>query len=156
MKSWLLTLTIGVLAFGTGEFAVAEKSNAGAKPANISEIISDTGSHLGKRVTVRGTVEDVHGTKVVVLSDDKIVESKLLAVSKKDLRSLDKGIRGVLREDDKIQISGTLRQLNVLEVERELGPDLSREIEIETEASRPVLFVESLQLLSKARRPASK
>lgn len=113
----------------------------GAASATIAAIKSKPNAYLGRRVTLSGEIERIHGQRAFTLGQTGwLVEREMLVLTPRDFENIADNPGGDgLDEGDRVTITGEVVTLEVGEVERELGIDLPEELE-ELEHD-PVLIV---------------
>jgi hypothetical protein len=129
---------------GTDDSVANETRTTGAtqsKPS-VEQVKDSPASFYGKRVTLSGEVESpTEGGRAFTLEGNKwIFDHDIRVLS----RSPVKMGGATLKEDDDVVVTGTVRRFVVAEVERELGWDLSPQLEIELR-EKPVLVAEEVR-----------
>lgn len=87
----------------------------------IQRINSDPQNYYGKTVTVSGEVDKVMNPHAVQISGEGMMQNDMLVVSKRNFSDV---ARRNLAENDRLQVSGTVRQFRIAEIEKEIGFDL--------------------------------
>lgn len=140
-----LTISLVTIALGmcsTSAFAAKEKANKSS--VKVRDINKNPASYMDKKVSLRGEVEEMVSPQAFVLDGEGIFNDRILVISEKTAQP-PKGKERAgtaaldVQEDDKVQVSGTVRRLTVVEVEKEYGMDLKPELEAEFEESMPVV-----------------
>jgi hypothetical protein len=114
-------------------------------PARVADIVGAPHSYVGKTVTVEADVEEVLGPRAFALDED----APLAGGTDRDLLVLS-GRAGSLADIDdqwlnnKVRVTGTVRPMSVVEIEREVGWDLDPELELELERADAVLIASSV------------
>jgi len=116
--------------------ANSDSSNTGT---NISEIANPPNTNLiGKTVTVSGEVEEVISPKAFIIEGDRFFnDPELLVINLSN---------SPIVNDSNIQVTGTVRQLNKLAIEREFDLNLTHELVAEF-GGKPVLVAKALTLI---------
>jgi len=115
----------------------------------VADITGNMNNYAGKTVTVSGWVERTYGANSFELDEDSVftggIDNDLLVV----------GAAGVIPAgmkfgdaDAKVRVTGTVRRLVIAEIERDLGFDLTPEIETEFR-DKPVLVANSVQVIKR-------
>ena len=142
----------GAAAQSTGEQPPPPKEQQQAQPSQkgnkqpgppqtvrLSQLEDDAQPYIGRRVTVSGEVEDVIGPRVF-----KIDERNWADLDGEILVLMQVPLAALVREDDPVTVTGTLRRYVDVEFDREWGwLDVSPAIEARIR-TRPVLVAETL------------
>jgi hypothetical protein len=125
--------------------AVGTSGDSPAGTVRVAELMTSPDEYFGKTVTVVADVEEVYGPNAFALDEDAPVaggiDNDLLVFSKK---------AGTLADIDdqwlnnKVRVTGTVGKMTVVELEREIGWDLDRQIEVEVEKAGAVLVASSI------------
>lgn len=125
----------------------AQTPQAGAT-AEVQEIKDSPGQFYGRTLTLSGEVEQLHGDRAFVLEGDgSLFQDELLVVTRSPVAF---GTHR-LRKDDDVLARGKIQPLVVAEIERELGWDLSPELETEFR-DKPVMVAESIRSIEETAR----
>jgi hypothetical protein len=132
--------------------ACQERGEAGTRPpsdaASTDQIKESPAGFYGKSVQVSGTVDQLYDRRAFELEgtgwafDDNIT---VLTQSPVELTS------GPLVDDDEVIVTGTVRPFVTAEVERDLGWDLDRDLEIKLER-RPVIVAQTIRTIGEQGR----
>lgn len=150
MKRWAYGMAcVAALLFGAG----CDTSKAGDESARTAEGTVEVGDiqenpskFVGQTVTVVADVEEVHSPRAFSLDEDSPtkggIDNDLIVLSPQ---------AGSLRDIDdqwlnnKVRVTGTVGAINVVEIEREIGWDMSPELEIEVGKAKAVLIAKSVE-----------
>ena len=126
--------------------AAATSAAAPAGMNTVADIVGNPDRFVGQMVTVEADVEEVLSPLAFSLDED----SPLAGGVDNDLIVLSPKSAGLADIDDqwlnnKVRVTGRVARMSVVEVEREIGWDLERKIEIEIEKPRPVLIAKSVE-----------
>lgn len=112
------------------------------------EVAESPERYVGKKLTLTGEVDEVFGDQAFELEgNDVIFDDELLVLTKSPLR-----LRGAMvQDDDMVMVSGTVRRFVVTELERDLGWDLSPELEVEWK-NKVVFVADSVSLVGESAR----
>lgn len=112
----------------------------------IADVAGNPAAYLGKRVTVRGTVEEVIHPGIFSLDEDALlaggIDADLLVIRKAE----DTAAITEAQEDQEVIVAGTVRPFVTVEIEGEYGLDFDNNVEAEYSA-RPVIIAESVQVV---------
>lgn len=111
-------------------------------PLDVQELNRRAERYAGQKVAVAGEIQDRVGGASFVLESGGIVNDEILVAVRKDAQGLEPS---ELAEDTDVVVTGTLRRVPVIEIERELGWDLEPELEIELEETKSVLVAERIE-----------
>lgn len=153
----LVALTLGLLAACTPDEAADAVDTAAAavegavtSPAggtiDVDDITGDPARFEGQTVTVEADLEEVLGPYSFKLDEDDLlqggIDNDLLVISSKaaNLANIDDQWL-----NNRVRVTGTVRRLAVVDLERETGWDLDPQIEAEIEGSRPVLIATAVE-----------
>ena len=134
--------------------ANANMANANASPAGIPAAVSlgtitgNLNNYLGRSVTVEADVQEVFGPRAFTLDEDDALAGGI----DNDVLVLGTQTGNLERIEDnwlrnKVRVTGTVRGLGLVEIEREVGWDLDRQIEAELEDVKAVIVASSVQRL---------
>lgn len=140
----------------TDETAGMEKADmddtagtAGEAMTSVADIKGEPGEFVGRTITVEAEVDRVVGPFAFYLDEEAPVragvDNDLLVLVKK---AGDTGRAAEAAQewgDERVRVTGTVHEVSVVEVEREIGWDLDPEIEAELEKRDAVLVAESVQ-----------
>ena len=128
---------IFVFALGAGTLL----SGCGGDDRPGAGDVSEGDVPAGQTVTVTGEVERLYDERTFTLSgDNEILKPDLAIVSRSPLPA------GVA-EDTDLKVTGTVRKIGVVEVERELGWDLQQEVEVELEGIKSYLVADTVEIV---------
>ena len=121
-------------------------SCSGDKPApgadvTAGKIIENPGDYVGKTVTVSGDVENVYGPRAFAM-DSGVQAGELLVLGAEPFPQVAEGGSRAFVVSDNAKVTGTVALLVTAEVEREIGWDLDRQLEVEYEG-KPVLIAKT-------------
>lgn len=134
----LLCLSI-ILAACASESPSERAAEVGGVTA--AQVINNPSAYVGKTVTVSGDVEEIHSPRAFNI-DSGVSVGELLVLGREPFPQVpDSGTRGYVINDT-ATVTGTVRMLVTAEVERELGWDLTPELEAEFNA-KPVLVAQT-------------
>jgi hypothetical protein len=126
----------------------ADDDNAGAAEGTVrvADIQEDPAKFMGQTVTVVADVEEVHSPRAFSLDEDSPaaggIDNDLMVLSPQ---------AGSLQDIDdqwlnnKVRVTGTVGTINVVEIEREIGWDLTPELEAEVGRAKAVIIARSVQ-----------
>ena len=110
---------------------------------NVEEVANHPGVFEGQTLTVTGEVDDIYHSRAFELQSDddpfEIWEESVLVLSPTPIEMLGEP----LEDDDKMLVRGRVEQFVVADIERELGWDLSPELEVEFE-NVPVIIADGV------------
>jgi hypothetical protein len=144
----LITLAAGAaLACSSMAFADDAKKDANnqkataEKTVKIKDINKRPQNWLNKKVTLHGKIEQVGAdAKSFVLNGDGFFNDEILVITRSGAKTAAAAnITPMFKEDNKVQVSGTIRRMKIVEVEKEYSLDLDPQIEVEFEGTAPVL-----------------
>jgi hypothetical protein len=111
----------------------------------VADITGTPGKHLGHSVSVEADVDEVLSPYAFELDEDSPaaggVDTDLIVIYPKSLNLLPLDNKWL---KNKVRVTGTVRQMNVAEAERELEWDLTPKIEVEL-TKRPVLVARTVE-----------
>lgn len=166
MKQALLTMGCAlVVAVGSSACSEPDRATTATPPATadratgtaggggmitVADIAGNPTKYTGQTVTVQADVEEVLGPRAFTLDEDAAtaggVDNDLLVISRK---------AGSLSDIDdqwlnnRVRVTGTVGKWTLVELEREIGWDLGRELEVEVERAKAVLIATSLERVQK-------
>lgn len=142
-----LVIVLVLLAFFTSFW---KDSPAPGADVTAGAIIQNPNAYLGKTVTVSGDVERIFAPRAFNM-DSGVNVGELLVLGAEPFPNVPDGGNRAYVVDDTAVVTGTVRLLVTAEVEREIGWDLDRQLEIEFEG-KPVLIAKSISFKAGANR----
>ncbi len=106
---------------------------------SLGDLDDDPAKYIGQRVSVDGEVDNVYGPRLFTIDDPRWGDlgGEMLVLLPTPLAAL-------VKEDDRVTVSGTMRRFVMAEIEREWGW-LGLDDDLETEVTaKPVLVAERL------------
>lgn len=136
---------------GTGQTATAggDVATATGMTISVADIVGNPQLYLDQTVTVEADVEEVISEFAFALDEDDPIrggiDNDLLVFSPRSaqLAAIDDQWL-----DNRVRVTGTVRQMTVVELERELEWDLDQTLEAKLEESRPVIIATSIERVS--------
>jgi hypothetical protein len=136
---------------GNANMANANMASPAASPGaavSLGTITGNLNNYLGKTVTVEADVQEVFGPRAFTLDEDDVlaggIDNDVLVVGAQT-GNLERVEDNWMR--NKVRVTGTVRGVALVELEREIGWDLDRQIEAELEDVKAVIVASSLQRL---------
>lgn len=115
----------------------------------VEQIEENTANYVGQTITAQGEVASRLGTNVFELATTDLFENDVIVISRDPLPvEITEDVNDVVDEEEIVTVTGTVRQMSIVEVERELGLDLDPEIEVEFEEREPVIVATSVTVQS--------
>lgn len=115
------------------------------KPAaamlDVEELNDKIAQHTGQKVTVAGEIEEWLDARSFVLESGGLFNDEITVIVPPNVKGLD---TQRLNEDADIVVAGTVRAMQLVELERELGWDLQPELEVELEGVKHFLVAERI------------
>lgn len=106
------------------------------------QVIENPSAYIGKTVTVSGDVEEIWGPKAFNM-DSGVTAGELLVVGREPFPQIPEAGNRAYVINDVATVTGVVRMFVTAEVEREIGWDLTPQLETEFNA-KPVLVVQSV------------
>ena len=130
--------TLGVAALMAGCSA-----NNDTGRASVDAVTDTPDNYIGETISIRGEVDELQNDRrsFTVADHDWIFPEKLLVVTPRPISQMTGGV--TLREEERVQVRGTVRRLVIAELERDYDFDLERDFELEFR-ERPVLVASSI------------
>jgi hypothetical protein len=116
----------------------------------VADITDNPDNYVGRTVTVEADLEEVHSPMAFTLDEDDMLRGGI----DNDLLVFSRQAGGLEHVDDqwidnKVRVTGVVQRFTVVELEREVGWDLNREIEAEVEGRRLVLIANSISRVNR-------
>jgi hypothetical protein len=119
----------------------------GASDATIADVVERPERFIGRTVTLRGEVERAYSPRAFTLGgDDLLFDRELLVLGRSGAAGHEAGSGDPVVETDAVQVTGTLRQMALTDLEREVGWDLDPELEVTLAGAPTVLIADRVQL----------
>lgn len=118
------------------------------------EVYENVNPYLGQTVTVSGEISEIYGTNAFTIGDDLWGEDLLVVApsnatfSGTTAAGADVGLFGDLGTDYVVQVTGTVRQYMLAEVENDYGLDLVPDLEVEMEEQEPMIVAQSVRVMT--------
>lgn len=109
---------------------------------DVEALLDYPEKRLNQKVKVQGEIEEKKDKRTFVLESGGLINDEITVVSAKDL---DASTSAMLVEDKDVVVSGTLRKMNVIEIEKEYGWDFDPQIEIELEKVTYYLVADKIE-----------
>lgn len=112
----------------------------------VADITGNWTNYVGKTVTIVADIEEVKGPRAFTVDEDSPlkggIDNDLLVLSPKagSLANIDDQWR-----KNKVRVTGVVHKFVTVDIEREIGWDLDKQIEVEWEGKRPVLIATSIE-----------
>ncbi len=124
---------------GAEEEREEERTEVVATPT-VEKVVDNPRAMDGRTLTLYGEADEVYGDRAFVLEgNDWIFDHELLVLTREPI---DLGSDGI-QDDEKLAVTGKIRNLQLVEVEKELDWDLDTELETEFE-NRPIMIADSI------------
>lgn len=129
--------------------AGSEGATGTSGTVRLADIAANPAQYAGQTVTVVADVEEVLGPKSFLLDEDAPIaggiDNDVLVLGKQagSLSDIDDQWR-----NNKVKVTGTVGTWSLVEVEREVGWDLDRKIEVELERVKAVLIADTVERMS--------
>lgn len=116
--------------------------------SKVEQIEENPSAWIGQNVSVQGEVAAIYGAQSFQLASTDWIENEVLVISRNPLPAkLLEDTNDIVDEEEIVRVNGTVRRMNVVEIERELGLDLDPQIEVELEDQRPVIIADQISVL---------
>lgn len=135
-----MTLSAFLFLAGCGETASERVEKVGGVTAR--QVIENPAAYVGKTVTVSGDVEEIWGPRAFNM-DSGVTLGELLVVGREPFPQVAAAGNRAYVVSDVATVTGVVRLFVTAELEREIGWDLTPEIEAEFNA-KPVLIAQSI------------
>jgi len=109
---------------------------------DVDRVKENPNWYYDKHVRVTGEVDEIFGDRAFRLEGTGWAFDDDITVLMK--KPMDAAAGGALQEDDELVVSGTVRRFVVADIERDIGWDLSPEVEIKLK-ERPVLVADAVR-----------
>jgi len=110
---------------------------------DVRELNLNIAKYAGKQVSVSGEIDDKVGPRSFILESGGVFDDEIIVILPTNVQGLKPE---QLREDANIVVTGTVRPMTVVEVERELNWDLTPEVEVEFEGIQNYLVADKIAL----------
>ncbi|MCG3115448.1 MAG: hypothetical protein LLH30_07175 [Candidatus Manganitrophus sp. SA1] len=115
----------------TGEMAEADT-------VKMSEVTENPSEYIGEEVTIRGEIKETHGNQAFTLNEEGLFGQDLLVIKDRSLTS------GKADEGDFVEVTGTVRRFSPNQVERDLGFELSPDVEAQASEGEAVIIAKEV------------
>lgn len=146
MKRWAYGIACAVvLSIGLG-CDISKADDAPEGTVRVADIQDDPSKFVGQTVTVVADVEEVHSPRAFSLDEDSPaaggIDNDLMVLSPQsgNLRDIDDQWL-----NNKVRVTGTVGLVNVVEIEREIGWDLTPELEAEVGRAKAVIIARTVE-----------
>jgi hypothetical protein len=132
----------------TPQQATPQQGTAQQATPPIEQLKAAPSQYVGRSITLAGKVENVRNNRSFTLEGDEwFVDDELLVVTKSPVKI---GIGTEFQGSD-VVVTGTVRNLVIAEIERDLGWDLEQELETRFR-DKPVLVADSIRVVGDVAR----
>lgn len=122
--------------------ASQQQASGAALPLyDVEELNDQLASKVNQKVRVAGEVDDFLGPRTFVLESGGILDDEIAVVIPQNVQTE----LAAVRDDAELIVTGTVRRIGVVELERELGWDFEPELELEFEGTRDFLVAERIE-----------
>jgi hypothetical protein len=150
MKNWnyaIACVAVVGLAYGCDTSRAGDENAAALEgTARVADIQDHPDTYAGQTVTVVADVEEVHSPRAFSLDEDSPaaggIDNDLMVLSPQS------GSLGDIDDqwlNNKVRVTGTVGLVNIVEIERELGWDLSPELEVEVGKAKAVIIARTVE-----------
>lgn len=110
----------------------------------------------GKKVTVQANVDQIYGSKAMTVTDKETKDARgpgnILVICTRDLSEVAQTSEEDLRHHNRLRLTGTIRQMNLAQIQQEFGISLTSDVtkrffQTNPAKSQPVLVLESIELI---------
>lgn len=130
LRMWTTAIVLTV-------FSAASSAETGYEYVeSVEELLDNVAYYADKKVQVPGEVEEING-RAFILESGGVFNDEIVVVMPET------GMR--VTEDVDVTVSGTVRTIGLVEVEREYGLDLDPEIEVELENREAFLIADRIE-----------
>lgn len=148
-KRATVLLCVSLLLTACASESPSERAEA-TGGVTAAQVINNPNAYVGKTVTVSGDVEEIHNPRAFNM-DSGVSVGELLVLGREPFPQVPDGGTRAFVINDTATVTGTVRMLVTAEVERELGWDLTPELEAEFNA-KPVLIAQTVGFKSNPNR----
>lgn len=131
-------LTVGITGCQTEE---TEEMEAGV---TVDAITDNPDQYMGQTVTLTGEVEEAFGSTAFRMGSDGL-GGGIIVVAPPNSTSGVSGFMG-FNQSDMVQVTGTVQEAVITDLEQEYGLDLDPELDVEIEDQEPVIVAESISI----------
>ncbi|WAS90600.1 hypothetical protein [Nannocystis punicea] len=135
-----------------GQQAERAPTPAPAPTTDVDTVKEHPAWYYDKKVRVTGEVDEVYSDRAFRLEGTGWAFDDDITVLMK--KPMDVAAGGALKDDDELIVNGTVRRFVVADVERDIGWDLSPEIEVKLK-ERPVLVADSVRKVGPPEKTAA-
>lgn len=137
MKLPMNSLRMWTTAMVLTAFSAASFAETGYEYVeSVEELLDNVAYYNGKKVQVSGEVEEIDGRAFILESGGVFNDEIVVVISGASMRVM---------EDEDVTVSGTVRTISFVEVEREYGLDLDPGIEVELENREAFLIADRIE-----------
>lgn len=111
------------------------------QPIDVEDLNDNLQRYSGKQVQVVGEAREPIGTAAFVLESGGLFDDEIAVIVPKNL----KGFSMPPEDDQKLMVTGTLRSLQIVDIEREYDLDLTPELEVELGPRRFYLVASAIE-----------
>jgi hypothetical protein len=112
----------------------------------VADIMENPAAFNGREVTIVAEVDEVLSPRAFKLDEDSPlaggVDNDLVVLYPQSATLADLDDQWL---DDEVRVTGTIRTMNIVDIEREIGWDLDPRIEVRLEGMKPVLVARTVE-----------
>lgn len=136
-------IVLGSLALALVNTAVAANDMKAMEVKDVETLNDNITQYQNKKVTVQGEVSNRIDSRSAVIESGGIFDDEIVIIGKKGAAA---NISS-LKEDSKVKVTGTIRSVPIVEIEKEYGWDLNPELEVELENVKHFLVVDDIKTI---------
>lgn len=119
-------------------------NNERGQNVSLDTVIKDPESFYGSMISVSGEVRENLDTRGLILKSSRLNNERLLVISREMLIGIGGGPGDyVHKPDENIRVSGEVRELNLDELEQEIGVELNED-KFSNYEGKPVVIADSI------------
>jgi hypothetical protein len=132
---------------------MAPTGTAGAGMVRVADIQEDPGQFVGRKVVVEAEVDRVVGPHAFFVDEESPlragIDNDLLVLTRDSGDSAAASRADDQWTDERVRVTGTIHEMNVADIEREIAWELTPQIEAELEGRQAVLIADSVERIQR-------
>lgn len=119
----------------------AQNQKSPLKVEDVETLNDNLQKYEDKKITVKGEVQDVIDQYSMVIESGGLINDEIVVSGGEPLNP------AALKEDAQVEVTGTLRRVPVVEVQRELGRNFQPTVQKELKGMNAMIMVEKIRVL---------
>lgn len=140
----VLVFAVAALVFGIYYYQQVTKPTTDSE-RRVGSVLSRPKEFYGEQVTLTGDIGKTVGQQSFTINSPNFLQGDLLVISKESLGPIGGSGESGISEEERVLITGIVREFRIREIEKELGEDLVDNTFADWEG-KPVVLAENVEI----------